>query len=480
MGDSNTKKNSTWFHMIFMVVLMCSGWFLPAGAVMTELGMKVLMIFIGVMWGWMFLDLVWPSLLSLLFLTLAGMGTATDIFSKGFGSEIVILTIFFSIFTKWLEDIGLTSTLAQWLLSRKILKGKPYLFLFMMFLVTFICGFFVGIYATIFLMWGICYKMLTSLGYAKREKLTSFILIGVAYVSIMGMTVKPWSPWSLMGVKGLSTATGIAIDYLPYSTFMVVMSLVSTLLFLAFGKWILKIDVSKLKHADFTNMNEKIDFTKRQKLGAFMLLFLLLALYTPSILPDSLLKTMLSNLGSVGVAVFLMVVLCVVRMDGKPLMNFATTARDAVPWNMVCLLTAVGPLGSALMHADTGIVKALMATLKPALAGQSPIFMYILVIVVCCIATQFMNNTILLVVLTPMLCTISQMIDANPVLIAAVLIFGLTAALATPGASSRAGLVFGNTEWIDTRQAYIQAVLSVVAVIITLIAVGIPLGLILF
>ena len=140
----------------------------------------------------------------------------------------------------------------------------------------------------------------------------------------------------------------------------------------------------------------------------------------------------------------------------------------------------MGPLGSALMSSDAGITKAILAGLKPVLAGQSPMALYIVTIVVACVLTQFMNNTILLVVMTPMLCTISGMVGANPVLIAAILIFGLTAALATPGASSRAGLVFGNTEWIDVKQAYVQAILSVLAVVIALIVVGLPLGGILF
>lgn len=75
--------------------------------------------------------LVWPSLLSMLFLVLAGMGTAKEVVGQGFGSEIVLLIIFFSVFTKWLEDIGLTNTMAKWLLSRKFLVGKPYVFIFM-------------------------------------------------------------------------------------------------------------------------------------------------------------------------------------------------------------------------------------------------------------------------------------------------------------------------------------------------------------
>ncbi len=480
MSGETKKRTSFWIHSFIMVFLMCSGWLLPEGAIITEYGVRIAMIFLGCIWGWIFVGLIWPSLLSMLFLVAAGMGTAKDVVGQGFGSEIILLVIFFSIFTKWLEDIGLTNTMAKWLLSRKFMVGKPYVFIFMLFLVTFICGFFVGIYATIFLMWGICYRLLTSLGYEKRSKETTFILLGVAYVSIMGMTVKPWSAWSLMGVKGLVTATGINVEFLPYSCFMVAISLVSTLLFMLFGKFILRVDVSKLKNTDLTSMKNDIQVTNEQKLGAGMLLFLLVALYIPSVLPAGLLKTMLQAQSATGLVILLLIILCVVQFDGKPALDFTKLAKESVPWNMICLLSAVGPLGSALMSSDAGITKAILAGLKPVLAGQSPMALYIVTIVVACVLTQFMNNTILLVVMTPMLCTISGMVGANPVLIAAILIFGLTAALATPGASSRAGLVFGNTEWIDVKQAYVQAILSVLAVVIALIVVGLPLGGILF
>ena len=177
-----------------------------------------------------------------------------------------------------------------------------------------------------------------------------------------------------------------------------------------------------------------------------------MALYIPSVLPDGLIKTMLSAQGATGLCIIMLLVLSFVYFDGKPAIDFVELAKKSIPWNMVCLLTAVGPLGDALMSSDTGFTKAIMATLKPIMAGQSP----------------------------TMFCTIAGMVGANPILVASILIFGLTAALCTPGASSRAGLVFGNTEWIDVKQAYIQAVLSVVAVILVLAVIGIPLGSVLF
>ena len=496
MAEVKQSRTKLYIHTMIVLALMCSGWFLSEGQIMTEYGVRITMIFVGAIWGWIFIGLVIPSFTSLIFLVFAGMGTATEVVGSGFGAEIILLIVFFSIFTQWLEDIGLTNTMAKWLLSRKFLSGKPYLFIFMLFLVTFLCGFFVGIYATIFLMWGICYRMLQDMGFKKQSKESSIILIGVGFVSIMGMTVKPWSPWAMVGVNGLRSVTGEGVVFLPYSCFMVVISLVSTLLFMMFAKFILRLDLSILKDKDFTGLAREIVVTKQQKLGAVMLVFLLVALYIPSVLPDGLIKTMLSAQGATGLCIIMLLVLSLVHFDDKPALDFVKLAKESIPWNMVCLLTAVGPLGDALMSSDTGFTKTIMAILKPVLAGQSPLdklcrgfatgrrgsptMFYIFTIVLACVLTQFMNNTILLVVMTPMFCTIAGMIGANPVLVAAFLIFGLTAALCTPGASSRAGLVFGNTEWIDVKQAYIQAILSVVAVALVLVVIGIPLGSALF
>lgn len=480
---AKTEKSSAakWIHMIVMFVLLSSGWALPTVGGITPFGMKVLGIFVGLIYGWMFVGLIWPSLTGMMFLSFAGLGTAKAVFGQGYGSEIVLLIIFFGVFTKWLEDIGLTNTFAQFLLTRKFLAGRPYLFIFMIFFVTFMCGFFVGIYATIFLMWGICYRMLLNWGYEKRDKTSAYILIGVAYVSIMGMTIKPWSPWSLLGTSAMTNATGLAYDFLPYSTFMTAVSLVSILLYMLAGKFIIGIDTNKMKNADYAKLGTKIDYTVEQKIGSFLLVFILVALYLPSTLDkESALYAFLNNLGPVGVVAIVTIFLCIMTIGQKPLLDFAATAAQGVPWNMICLLAAVGPLGSALMSENAQITPAILGLLKPILAGQSPFVMYALIVIISLVLTQFMNNTVLLVALTPILCKIAGLVGANPMIITALLVFGLSAALATPGASSRAGLVFGNVEWITNKDAYFQSIISVACVMIALLVIGLPLGMLLF
>ena len=152
---------------------------------------------------------------------------------------------------------------------------------------------------------------------------------------------------------------------------------------------------------------------------------------------------MLSAQGATGLCIIMLLVLSFVYFDGQPAIDFVELAKKSIPWNMVCLLTAVGPLGDALMSSDTGFTKAIMATLKPIMAGQSPTMFYIFTIILACVLTQFMNNTILLVVMTPMFCTIAGMVGANPILVASILIFGLTAALCTPEQAPAPGWCLG-------------------------------------
>lgn len=89
---SEDKKNGAmhWLHPLIMALLMVSGWFLPTFSTVTEFGVKVLGIFVGMMYGWIFIDLIWTSLLGMIMLSLCGLGTAVAVFGSGFGSEIVL------------------------------------------------------------------------------------------------------------------------------------------------------------------------------------------------------------------------------------------------------------------------------------------------------------------------------------------------------------------------------------------------------
>lgn len=54
MGGKTKSQTVFWIHSLIMVLLMCSGWFLPEGEIITEYGVRIAMIFLGCVWGWIF------------------------------------------------------------------------------------------------------------------------------------------------------------------------------------------------------------------------------------------------------------------------------------------------------------------------------------------------------------------------------------------------------------------------------------------
>ena len=96
MSESMKK----YLHTIVMIVLLFSGFFVPATGLVTGYGMKVIGIFLGMMWGWLFLDLTYPSILGLCVLSLAGYGVAKATFMAGIGCEVVLVVILSQNFTR--------------------------------------------------------------------------------------------------------------------------------------------------------------------------------------------------------------------------------------------------------------------------------------------------------------------------------------------------------------------------------------------
>ena len=137
-------------------------------------------------------------------------------------------------------------------------------------------------------------------------------------------------------------------------------------------------------------------------------------------------------------------------------------------------------IGSALSSEQAGIIAWINSIFGPMVQGLSPIMFYVVLILIYGITTQFVHNLVLLTIFTPVALNFGTMVGANPVTITFIGLVILSAALATAGASSRSGLVFGNSEWIAPKWAYTLGIGSVVLVMIAYALIGVPLANIMF
>lgn len=482
MGAEDVKRDglSYWIRVGIWLAVSLAGWFLAPGEIITAYGMKIAFIFVGLMFGWICLDLIYPSFLAIILVCFAGTGSANVLFYAGFGSDIVVTIIVLTTFCAYASKVGLDNTIAQWFISRKFLQNRPWLFVTVFFVLVYLLGIMIDIYPTIFLLWPVMYRICDEAGFERRGPFTSYMCFAITFICGLGMLSKPFSAWSLVGLNALSTyLEGYTINYSLYTLYMLIVSAVIVLTYLFIGRFIMRLDLTPLKENKISSV--AINFDGDQKICALFLVIFFIMMYAPSLLPDQWwLTAALQRLGVIGAGALLLVILGVARKKGLKLANVESLAQLGVPWQIIFLMVGNAVIAGALKSADAGIVPWMGAVFGPLVKGLSPIAFYIVLILIYGISTQFVHNVVLLSIFTPIALTFGDLIGANPIVITFIGIVILSAALATAGASSRSGLVFGNTAWISPKWAYFLGVTSVILVMAAYAIIGIPLAMVMF
>ena len=89
---------SYWIHVAICLFITFGFGKLPPFGPVTPLGMNIIGIFLGVLYGWIFIEIVWPSLMGLLALMLIGGMKPVDVFHRSLGDPIVQMTFLSSFF----------------------------------------------------------------------------------------------------------------------------------------------------------------------------------------------------------------------------------------------------------------------------------------------------------------------------------------------------------------------------------------------
>lgn len=128
------KKDSVYYvHVAIVMFFMFGFGKLPPVGPLTPIGMEGLGIFISLLWAWTFVDLLWPSLLSILAVGLTGYMPLKQAFFVAFGDDTVLMILFVFVFAAYMNMVGINRAIAYYFISRKIAIGKPYVIYLMFF-----------------------------------------------------------------------------------------------------------------------------------------------------------------------------------------------------------------------------------------------------------------------------------------------------------------------------------------------------------
>ena len=205
-----------YIHCIIGILIMLVFRFISPFGPVTEVGVKVLGVFLGTMYLWTFVDTLWPSLFGVLMLGLTGFGSFNGLLSSTFGNPIVIMLFFVIMLTGAITEEGICEYISRWFITRRINNGRPWVFTAMLLLGVYLLSVLTAPSPTIFIFWPILYSLFAVIGYKEGDRYVTLMLISVVMAASFGFATTPFKG-ALPGLLGnYAKVTGTAIEYLPY------------------------------------------------------------------------------------------------------------------------------------------------------------------------------------------------------------------------------------------------------------------------
>ena len=253
MNKSNSKILRYWINVVIGLAFMFLFPLLPPIGSVTEVGMSVLGIFIGMVYMWATVDGIWPELVGMVLIglcgyvqDLTGYSAVKAVFTNAFGSETVIVVVLCMFLFSAIEGVGLTKYIARFFMTRKIMEGRPYVLLGVFLIGSYFISGTCGALVSMFMLWPIAIEICKKCGYERGDKFFYVIICGVYLAATIGQPMIPFKGAILAVITSLNNAFGVQINGASYLVYNVIMALIMFAVYLLIVRFIIRPDVEAL------------------------------------------------------------------------------------------------------------------------------------------------------------------------------------------------------------------------------------------
>ena len=482
------KKNMSYIHFAIGLLIMLIFRFIPVGVLpnVTEPGLQIMGIFIGTIYLWTTSDPTVASITAIVMIGLSDFTTAGGALVGCFGNATVIQMLFLMIFMGGLTNRRLTVYIGRWILTRKVIEGKPWVFTTAILLGSYCMSVFIGCFAPIFLFWPVLYGIFEDVGFKKTDKYPKLIIIGVVLGALIGFPVPPYmsNGLALLGnyrgllpnFGNLSEMPGVMIADGTYFIACFIMGLLLIASVVLVMRFVFRPDVEPLKDVtiEMLEKNPLPPMNKAQKIYGVSLVVFIFCMLVPSLLPTVPVLSFLYQ-NSLLVPVALTVILCLLRGEDGPVLDMQSVMGKDFAWPTFWLCTSAIYLGGVLTNEATGITPFLNTVLSPIFTGMSGAVFTVVLLLVTVVLTNICNSLVIGMIMQPVVLTYCVSAGVNPAPIITLLIFTvLLSAACTPAASPFAAMLFGNKDYLTSGDVYKYATTFVLVELVIILVIGIP------
>ena len=207
MSSSANSSNNTRKMYIILAASLCLTFLigsLPPIGDITEIGMKIVGIFLGCILAWLFGYLGWGSLMGLLLLALyVPENTVNSVFSSAYGNTMFLMIFFCLIFCYGLQKMGLLPFLANFLLSRKFATKSPWTLAITFWITIILCaGLTSNTLAVTVFLYSVFFEVADKIGIKRRSTYCASVLILMCTLGALAILLMPYSAslWTTIGL----------------------------------------------------------------------------------------------------------------------------------------------------------------------------------------------------------------------------------------------------------------------------------------
>ena len=455
MEATNTRSKNLGYYVksaIGIAIMLLFG-YLPAFGAVSPLGMKVIGVYLGLIFLWSTVDMIWPSFVGLFILGLNGYSTIGGLISSGWGNATNVYIALICIFAYFIIKAGVSDIMVKSIVSRKFAKGKPWLTSYLFLIAAYVVAAIVSLTPACLIVWSIFTKYAKELGYKKGDPYPSIIIVGICLSALMGFSVFPFNPPGSILV-GMAQEAGFEIPFLGFFISAFIIGFGSISLYILIAKYLLRPDVSH--HLQDYQFEKSEKMTKYQKQILFYTILWVVLLIVQSAFVATPVGAFLAQFGPVGITLAVLALMIFLRSkDGSPFVDFVEATRYGVIWPVFFLLTIAMTLGSAMADETLGIGESLTMVLDPLFNTEGGFIIFILLTTLISVfLTQIMYNHIGAMLMYSITIFYCIRLGIHPGMLVVVITLCSNASIILPSANPVAAFMHGMKDWVTAKEIY--------------------------
>ena len=470
------KKYTATINTLITLVLMFGFGLIPPFAELTPVGMRVLGVFVGVIYGYSTCGVIWPSFFAIIAFGLSGYTTMGGAITTMMGNNTVFQSIVCLLTAGSLTYYGFGKWLTRWSLSKNIFKGKPILYTWAFMVFFGLLSLIVNQIPLAILLYGVWQDIADNCGYPKDSSFRYVGMGGILLATITGGAMIPYHSWQNGLAVVWAEAAGAPLNYGLMAIITVPATVLIMTVYVFLSKKLFNVDYSIMQEFDVDRLDEESKHLRpraKRIIGLYLLTVLVVILgntFSGSAL-DTFVNDTVTTAGMYCLCASLLLILPSGEGDGQSCIALNDVKNTAISWPVILMCAVTLPIAGALTNEQTGILAWITEVVSPIFEGKGSLFLMVFTMIITLVLVNVGSNMALGAAMIPIIAQFAVKSGLNLTVVGGALIFMINIGIMLPGVSAPAAIFHSNEALPNSGMRFKVAAVGCLSVLLVSIPI---------